>query len=295
MITPSDRPRTESLAATTVLPQGKSTLREAVRWAARHAPLLRLLRRSGALNTLLLRGEGDLWGRFPTRDEAIRFLRPAQRLTYDDPQLASINVSHFSNIHAFDWPILFFLQRALSQDRVRRLTDFGGHVGVKFVAFRSMLEFPDEFVWQVVDVAAICAEGRRRLREAPVPLAFYERLEDAPCDVLLCSGSLQYADKTPSEVVASLPEPPSMVLLNKLPITDGPGFYTLDAIGTGRVPYRVYSASEDGLGLERLGYERMARWIAPHPHNVVRHQRGQQKISMIGEVWCRHDLRTNLE
>jgi putative methyltransferase (TIGR04325 family) len=248
-------------------------------------PGLGRVRRSGRLNALLRLGHGDLWGRFSTRDEAAAFLRPQHRVTYDDPQIAEINVDHFSRVHSFDWPVLFFLQQALSEGRLTRLTDFGGHLGVKYDAYRSLLDFPAGFTWQVVDVPTICVHGRQRLQAEPAPLAFHERIEDAPCDVLLCSGALQYADKTPEEVAGKLPYRPSMILLNKLPIASASGYYTLENFGRGRMPYRVFSKAELDASRERLGYTDVAEWIAPHPHEVVHHQTGHDRIQMIGQAW----------
>jgi putative methyltransferase (TIGR04325 family) len=251
-----------------------------------NCPGLKQLRRSGRLNSLLHVGYGAYWGRFDSRDGALAFLRPSQRLSYDNDDVVEVNLDVFLEIHLFDWPVMFFLQTQLRQEKIRTLTDFGGHVGVKYYAYRSLMGLPDNFQWQVVDVPAVCREGRLRLLKDDETLSFFEKIEDTrPCDALLCSGALQYADLTLQEIVARLPSRPTMIILNKIAVAGGEGFYTLESFGWGRMPYRIVAQAELDQAREELGYNLVFRWDIPYRHFEVPSAQGMDQVDMIGEVW----------
>ncbi|MBR0646530.1 methyltransferase, TIGR04325 family [Plastoroseomonas hellenica] len=250
-------------------------------------PGLSRIRRSGRLNALLGRSHGSHWGRFPTREAAAAYMRPSAQLDYDDDRVVDMNVESFSRIHLFDWPVMFHLQRMIARGELRRVTDFGGHVGVKYLAYRDALGFPDDLVWQVVDVPAMCRAGRRRSADIP-QLRFHEALEDTmPSDVLLCSGSLQYVDAPLDQILARLPAPPPVILLNKVSVTEAAGFFTLESFGLGRMPHHVVALRELDMLRQRCGYELEARWDIPDREFEVQAADGRQTVQMIGEVWRR--------
>jgi putative methyltransferase (TIGR04325 family) len=165
------------------------------------------------------------------------------------------------------------------------VTDFGGHLGVKYHAYRPLLDLPDDLRWQVVDVPAVCREGRRRVG-GKGPLTFHEDAKaSAPCDVLICSGVLQYVEMPVDTIVDQLPSKPPAILLNKVAVTEGDSFFTLETFGTGRMPYRVASSSELTKARERLGYKLLSRWEIPHRAFTVSAARGRHSVKMIGEAW----------
>jgi putative methyltransferase (TIGR04325 family) len=175
----------------------------------------------------------------------------------------------------------------IADGALRRVTDFGGHVGVKYLAYRHVVDFPPDLVWQVVEVPAMCREGRRRAHDASA-LRFCERLEDAePCDVLLCSGSLQYVE-TPLDQLLARMAPPPVVLLNKVSVGEGEvGFHTLEDFGLGRMPHRVLSLPELEALRRRCGYELERRWDIPHRTFEVLAADGRREVRMVGEAWRR--------
>lgn len=254
----------------------------------RRVPGLMHLRRSGRLNAWLRRGYGSHWGRFATRADATAFLRPSDRITYDDDRIVQINVESFSEVHLFDWPVLFHLRNAMAGRDRFVVTDFGGHIGVKYYAFRPLLETMGSFVWQVVDLPAACREGRRRGLGKEAELGFFETVEEtAPCDTLILSGVTPYADLDVSTIVQRLPVRPRHILLNKVATTtDGDSYFTLESFGPGRMPYRVMSPGELDRMRESLGYRRIAHWTIPHRDVDVPHARGTTRTRMIGEAWA---------
>lgn len=200
--------------------------------------------------------------------------------------MAVMNVEAFSTVHSFDWPVMFFMMDLKRRGRLTTVTDLGGHLGVKYHAFRKFLDLPKDTSWQVVDVPAVCKEGRRRQRSGETSLQYFEDSEKtAPCDVLLCSGVLQYLDYSLAEAVARLPSRPRLILLNKVAISKGSAFYTLESLGRARIPYHVTTIADLDRAREALGYRLLSRWSIPDRTAEAATAKGKQLIESIGEAW----------
>jgi len=240
-----------------------------------------------SVNLFLRRGCGRFWGQFPTYKEAYNFLPPRRRVVYDEDRVVPISLESFLLVHLFDWPILFHLQGLIHDKNLRRITDFGGHIGVKYRAFRDILVFPDDLRWQVIDVPALRREGERLAREDNLPaLQFYAQPEDTePCDVLLCSGVLQYSDISLEALVRRLPRLPPLILINKVAVSDAGPYYTLEDFGPGRMVYRVFGVSELEDIRKALGYDKIADWTVPYRDLVIHGPQGDVVAPMIGEAW----------
>ncbi len=252
-------------------------------------PGLKQLRRSGRLNALLRKGYGPHWGRFQTYGDAFAFLRPSDRLTFRQDSVVQNNISTFKQVHLYDWPILFFLFSLIHDGKVRVITDFGGHVGVKFYAYRSLLKFPSDLAWQVVDLPEICREGEKRRDRSELQLKFFDSVDAAPaCDMLICSGVLQYSDIELEDIFKRLSTKPKFALLNKIAvIKDGrEGFYTIEAYGFGKMPYRIFAQGDLDCARVRLGYRLVRRWSIPYRDFDVPSERRTDRIEMIGEAWA---------
>jgi len=250
-------------------------------------PVLKQLRRSGRLNQLLRLGYDAHWGHFSSRKDAESFLRPSRKITYNNEDIAQINIESFSQTHLFDWPVMFFLQRLANEGKLSVVTDLGGHVGVKYLAFRPHMNFPQDLVWQVVDTPAICKEGRRRQSADTQALRFHEKAEDTqPCSVLICSGVLPYLDMPLEQAVRDLPAPPRTIILNKVAVTQGEGFYTLESFGgPGRMPFKITTVAEIERIRKRLGYKLLSHWDIPHRAFKVASAKGTHAVHMVGQAW----------
>ncbi|ACB94028.1 TIGR04325 family methyltransferase [Beijerinckia indica] len=248
-------------------------------------PVAAQLRRNGFLNSYFRKGFGRHWGRFETFEEARDFLPSSKRVTYDNDEIVPINLESFATIHSFDWPVLFFLQRIFNENALRVITDFGGHIGSKYYAYKDMLTLPADLCWQVVDVPAVVREGRRRLTETPT-LHFYEKLEETQaCDILLCSGVLQYAELSIDEIVARLPKRPARIIVNKVALSENESFYTLEDFGKYRMPYHILAPDALKESRLRLGYTLLAHWPIPSRDFIVPSAKGKDHVSMVGEAW----------
>lgn len=251
-------------------------------------PILRQARRSGLLNDLFRIGYGRHWGCFETKAAAIAFLAGRPRADYDDDEIVQVNLEKFKEVQTFDWPVMFFIDRLIRAGELSAVTDFGGHVGVKYYAYGTYLTYPEGLRWQVVDVPAVCREGIAQRPGWASALSFHETLgETTPCEVLFCSGSLQYADLSLEQIVSQLPQPPRTIILNKVALAPSSGFFTLESFGRGRMPYRVFGEGELVEFRNALGYALLARWDIPDRNFVVPGRSGARAVKVVGEAWLR--------
>jgi putative methyltransferase (TIGR04325 family) len=251
-------------------------------------PVLKQARRSDLLNDLFRIGYGRHWGCFETRAAALAFLAGRPRAEYDDAEIVQVNLETFKEVQAFDWPVMFFIDRLIRAGTLKTLTDFGGHVGVKYYAYGTHLTYPEGLHWQVVDVPAVCREGIARRPAWASALSFHETPgETAPCDLLFCSGSLQYADLSLAQIVSQLPRAPRNIIINKVALAPSGGFFTLESFGRGRMPYRVLGAGELAEFRNALGYALQARWDIPDRSFVVPSRGGARSVNVVGEAWVR--------
>ena len=80
-------------------------------------------------------------------------------------------------------------------------------------------------------------------------------------DILLSAGALQFMSESVPGLIEKLSVKPQHILLNKLPLTDGPAYWTLHNFGRAVTPYRVYNEGEFLQYFEQAGYKVRDRWI----------------------------------
>jgi putative methyltransferase (TIGR04325 family) len=214
--------------------------------------------------------------------EQARAAAPASRqFGYDNPQAAKLYRRHIQ-LRWGDHAVLYWLSQTMAP--ASRLFDIGGNIGISFYAFEPYLHYPPEFQWRVYELPAAVELGRRFQQENPrSQLAFTTSLDDmAECDLVLASGALQYIDWNLADEFANRSHRPQHVLINKLPMYDGPEFVTLQDIGPTICAYRIFNQKNFMHSLEQLGYELVDQWeigdlqcrIPFHPSRTVRAYRG---------------------
>lgn len=156
-----------------------------------------------------------------------------------------------------DYPVLAWLKDLLRPGV--HIADLGGSTGGTFYAFDRALDFPSGLSWTVSELPAAVEKGRRVAEARSEPrLAFVTGLEQAQApDVLLTMGTLQYLPETLSEIVSTLPAPPPDIIVHKVPVTDGPAFWTVQNLGAAQVPYFIYNRKALVESMEALGYRLM--------------------------------------
>jgi putative methyltransferase (TIGR04325 family) len=140
--------------------------------------------------------------------------------------------------------------------------DFGGHVGVSWYGWRNYLAYPHGLRWTVCDVPAIVRHGEAMaLEQGAQGLAFTSELHDGrDADVLLSAGALQYVDMKMSDVIAGMGHRPAHIIVNKLPIYEGPTFVTVQSTGRAFHPYRIFNRAEFVEDVLALGYRVVDDW-----------------------------------
>jgi putative methyltransferase (TIGR04325 family) len=262
-----------------------SFLSRSARQAILTAPGVQQVLGSKTFNKVVRKPIGQYWGYFKTYQEALDFLPADRRSSFDNQEITGLNVDLYYGIQFFDWPVLFFLQKLLDEGKLKTVTDFGGHIGVKYLAYRQQLAFPEGFEWQVVELPAMIAEAKKRLPADATALKFFESpKETLPCDVLICSGVLQYSDLRIDQVIGWMPEKPPVVILNKLAAIESESFYALENYGKYKLPYRVCNAKELEQTRLELGYTLAAEWNVPR-EIVVNSPEGRYQVQTIGQVW----------
>jgi putative methyltransferase (TIGR04325 family) len=206
------------------------------------------------------REENLFMGSFESFAAAEAGAPPSKAVGYDNAEAAKTLYSH--QLYFYDYPALFWLSRALD-DGMRSVFDLGGHVGIKYYAFRRVLPFPAELRWTVCDVPGVVKTGQdlAAQREATDQLGFTTDFHDASgYDVLYASGSLQYLPLRISEILAQLPVKPRRIVINTAAVHAERTLYTLNSIGFAVCPYRIQHHDELLADLAASGYKRRDAW-----------------------------------
>jgi putative methyltransferase (TIGR04325 family) len=225
---------------------------------------------------------GAFWGVFGSFAEATAAAPPGLPLGYDSPQMATLYDGRLDRVWATDYPSMLWLERALPQ--VRSVFDLGGHVGVSYYGFSRYLTFPAGLRWTVCDVPAVIDRGRALAAEKQAAaLEFVSRPEDLDGkDVLHASGVLQYLEEDVTALLGRLSAPPAHLLLNKLPLHDGPAFVTLQHTMHAYCPYRVFNRAAFLTALEQAGYRLIDSWDDLDRTCIVPHQPGRAVTKYTG-------------
>jgi putative methyltransferase (TIGR04325 family) len=178
---------------------------------------------------------------------------------YDNAEAAKL---YSPQIYFYDYPGVFWLGRSIEAG-LTRVFDLGGHVGIKYYAFRRVINYPENLHWTVCDVPGVVASGRElaKQREVAAQLDFTTDYRDASgVDVLYASGSLQYLPKRIDAILSELAVKPKRIILNTTAVHPERTIYTLNSIGVAVCPYRIEHHDELMAELMRSGYKKRDSW-----------------------------------
>ncbi|HYP83599.1 TIGR04325 family methyltransferase [Variovorax sp.] len=207
------------------------------------------------------REENLFMGSFDSFEHARSQVPASHAAGYDNAEGAKTLYSH--QIYNWDYPALFWIGDAV-QKGMHRIFDLGGHVGIKYYAFRRVIDFPAQLTWQVCDLPGVVETGRvlAAERDAGNQLRFGTDWREADgTDVLFISGALQYLPTTLAEILGGLPHKPRRVLLNTTAMHGERTIFTHNSIGFGICPYRIQHQEEIQRDLVAAGYRRRDAWI----------------------------------
>ena len=212
-------------------------------------------------------------GVFASFDEARAGAPASLPTSYDQPQSGELYADRLERVQIVDYPVLFWLSQLFAAD-TRKLFDLGGNVGTSYFGFRHHLPYPDDLRWLVHDVPAVVAAGRAlaEREDSAGKLGFTDSPRDADgCDVLFCSGVLQYLDYSLPELLGSLREPPRHVLVNMTSLHPERAFVTLQRVtrrqvGIANCPYRVSALGAFIDEFVAAGYRMVDHWSTTERH-----------------------------
>ena len=235
---------------------------------AKATPPIRTLRRARARAAFLSpAGFTRCWGVYASFAEA-RAAVPSSA-EFDTESLVDAYVrERTSHVFAYDYPVMWWLREAFAAG-ARSVFDIGGSVGVHYYAYRPHLTFPAELTWAVREVPTLVRRGRELAARWGAPgLTFTETVDapDADAAVWLTAGALQYVESAASlgAWLATSRRAPDHVLINRIPLYDGPAFVTVQNIGDGAfAPFHVYQRRAFVAEVEAAGYRLVESWETP--------------------------------
>ena len=234
---------------------------------------------------------GSFDGVYPNFSTAARGAPKASMIGFNSAAMAELYRERLDVVFPCDYPMMFWLRPLLGN--TRRIFDVGGHIGLAFYGYRSYLTFPDDLNWVVQDVPAVVDAGRAlALERGADSLRFTSELEDAQAaDVLIASGSLQYIEAPLASLLKRLTRPPAHLLLNKLPLTDGPSFVTLQNAVYAMCPYHVFNRTQFEDSFIELGYKVIDRWGDPE-RSCLLPRSPSRSVATYSGVYLRRDSST---
>lgn len=230
--------------------------------------------------------ENLFMGSFGSFAEAEAAVPPSKRVGYDSPGAEEL---YAPQLLTRDYPALFWIGQSIKEG-MRTVFDLGGHVGIKYYAFKRALRDPPELHWKVCDVPSIVKAGREiaEKRGCSDRLTFCTDFREASGhDVLLVSGCLQYLPTDLGEILASLPVKPRRIVLNTTALHPERTMYTLNSIIVAVCPYRIQHADEMAKQLADAGYRRQDNWRNDDLRLEVPFVPGGDKPYYAGGCWDR--------
>ncbi|AUN97658.1 methyltransferase, TIGR04325 family [Bacteriovorax stolpii] len=179
---------------------------------------------------------------------------------YDNTESASLYKERTNKIYSTDYPVLFWMNNYKTD--IKKVFDFGGHIGIHYYSFSKLLDFSGIESWTVCDVPSVAEEGRKYSEQRGAKnLNFVSNIQDlSDQDLFLASGSLQYLDWEIHEKFFELKKFPKYLIFNMLPLHSTTSTITLQSIGTAFCPYYIRKENDFIKGLESIGYELVDLW-----------------------------------
>jgi len=249
--------------------------------------LLKTLLRTAALNFPLTRGKmlrreflrltPSCLGVFPSFAAAQAAAPPAEFPGYDNHVVPEVYRKLTDQFNSADYPVIFWLARLLPQTRV--VFELGGSVGRAFYPYSRYLDFPPGLRWIVCDLPSMVRLGIEIAHERNAhQLAFTtERETDQNPDIYVTFGTLQYIEEPFAAIIARLRARPPHILVNRVPMTEGPGFITLQNNGAWFSPYKLDNRSAFITSIVELGYELVDAWEMDSPNAFLMQKPGEPK------------------
>jgi putative methyltransferase (TIGR04325 family) len=175
-------------------------------------------------------------------------------------------------MYLHDYPAMFWLAKFADagssdwREASNRLVDFGGNLGEKQRVFDRLHAIRSDIEWVVLETPAAVEAGRALAetgRSARLSFTSDRAVLDG-AKILFASGSLQYLECDLCAIIDTLVRAPEYLVLNQVPLSEGPEVWTLQVAG-GKVvvPYHVMNRLAFLAGLADRGYRVIDEWKVP--------------------------------
>ena len=223
-------------------------------------------------------------GVFDSFEQAQQAISQYLPIGYDQETAHQYNARHPEQLDPSDRPLLPHLKTALAKSQ--RFFDLGGSVGLGYYTYQRYIDYPPNLQWQVCELPSAVAAGTELARKRGIQnLSFTTDWEAAEgADVFITCGAIQYMQPSLADIVASLSQKPSHLLIARVLCYDGPEYFTLQSILVSKrpyklatiCPYKIQNRHQFVARLEALGYELVANWkssrtcvIPFHPQRFI--------------------------
>jgi putative methyltransferase (TIGR04325 family) len=218
-------------------------------------------------------------GVYPSYEAALADIPPSRLSGWDHDNSAALWLEQIDPVRLSTYPVFFWIVQLLREGDA--LVDVGGSIGLTYYGYRRLGgRMPPGSSWTVVEVGKIATQGRQvAAREQANDLHFVDQLAEVKrCDVLLSAGALHYMPQSLPGLLESLPSLPRHIVLNKLPMTNGPDCWTLQNYGPAVTPTRLLNERQFLEYFRAHGYRLRERWdvseldvIIPfHPEHFIK-------------------------
>ena len=200
-------------------------------------------------------------GIYPTYEAAIRAIPHGTAIGFDSASVPAFYLNHHFVLNQNDYPVLFWLGKILHPGAA--IFDFGGGLGQCWYSYEPYLPVLDQANWIVCDLPAFVKQGQELARQQGVAdLLFTSDIEKcAGAAVFMSNGALQYVPEDLPALLSKLAKPPEHILINRVPMYDGEGYYTIQRTRhNSYAPYRVMNREELCRGMRLLGYREQDSW-----------------------------------
>jgi putative methyltransferase (TIGR04325 family) len=183
-------------------------------------------------------------------------------LGYDNHGAALLYKERLSQVYPADYPMMFWLQKAL-KTKTERLCDLGGYVGISYYAYQPYISYPQKLDWQIVDLPHVIAVGRElaSTRKDSKKLSFTDDfLKGDGSEILFTSGCLQYLEDSLAKMILTWKNRPKWVLVNQVPMHETDDFWTIQSIDAAFCPYHIQNKATFLADMKAIGYELLDTW-----------------------------------
>ncbi len=244
------------------------------------------------------RGMNLMSGVFPSFEEALRHAPPGRPTGWDEKGIAANIVGDKAPARARNdsnglpvllhqpstFAVLLWLNKVLKPGA--RVVDVGGASGLTYWHYRHYFDLPPGVTWTVVDVPEVIGRAKHLAAKRGVEkLLFCEDLAAlGECDVLMSLGCIQYMSPTALATFMEAAQRARTVIVNKIPLIDGPDFWTLQSLGTTFAPYQVANRVRFLRAFADIGLDVCDAWDVPELNISIPFEPGHHVPSLNGLV-----------